>query len=136
MEGEDSTRGLCRSCPQALPPAPGRRSSDQADVAAISRIRQPEGPSHRPARATITTSSPRLRWSTDDQAGEFQSWRGPLYGIRVPLCVRCADVTGVPPPPDNEWRGPRHAPRSSGPPRTCPAMTTVTREQADPTRAG
>ena len=37
MEGEDSTRGLCRSCPQALPPAPGRRSSDQADVAAISQ---------------------------------------------------------------------------------------------------
>ena len=35
MEGEDSTRGLGRSCPQALPPAPGRRSSDQADVAAI-----------------------------------------------------------------------------------------------------
>jgi hypothetical protein len=84
MEGEDSTRGLCRSCPQALPPAPGRRSSDQADVAAISRIRQPEGHSHRPARATITTSSPRLRWLTDDQAGEFQSWRGPLYGAGVP----------------------------------------------------
>src|SRR4029077_8452101 len=32
--GEESTRGLCRSCPQALLPAPGRRSSDQADVAA------------------------------------------------------------------------------------------------------
>jgi hypothetical protein len=31
---EESTRGLCRSCPQALPPAPGWRSSDQADVAA------------------------------------------------------------------------------------------------------
>src|ERR1017187_1388750 len=31
---EEPTRGLCRSCPQALPPAPGRRSSDQADVAA------------------------------------------------------------------------------------------------------
>jgi len=35
MEGEGSTRGLGRSCPQALPPAPGWCSSDQADVAAI-----------------------------------------------------------------------------------------------------
>ena len=34
MERKESTRGLCRSCPQALPPAPGWRSSDQADVAA------------------------------------------------------------------------------------------------------
>ena len=34
MGREDSTRGLGRSCPQALPPAPGWRSSDQADVAA------------------------------------------------------------------------------------------------------
>jgi len=42
MEGEDSTRGLCRSCPQALPPAPGWRSSDQADVAARGSIRQPD----------------------------------------------------------------------------------------------
>ena len=79
MEGGDSTRGLGRSCPRALPPAPGWRSSDQADVAATTaRIRQPDGHSHRPARAAIT-GSPRLRWSTDDQAGEFQSWRGPLF---------------------------------------------------------
>jgi len=42
MEGGDSTRGLCRSCPQALPPAPGWRSSDQADVAARGSIRQPD----------------------------------------------------------------------------------------------
>src|SRR5216683_3279487 len=33
MEGKGaSTRGLRRSCPRALPPAPGWRSSDQADV--------------------------------------------------------------------------------------------------------
>ena len=55
MEGEDSTRGLCRSCPQALPPAPGRRSWDQADVAAISQDTQPDRHSHRPARAAITS---------------------------------------------------------------------------------
>src|ERR1700731_3273468 len=50
MEGEDSTRGLCRSCPQALPPAPGRRSSDQADVAAICHAT--------PARRALTQTGP------------------------------------------------------------------------------
>ena len=39
MEGETrSTRGLRRTCPQALPPAPGWCSSDQAGVAASSTI--------------------------------------------------------------------------------------------------
>ena len=33
MEGKNPREGL-PSCPQALPPAPGWRSSDQADVAA------------------------------------------------------------------------------------------------------
>src|SRR5580692_1406238 len=48
MEGKESTRGLCRSCPQALPPAPGWRSSDQADVAANWQ--------DTPARRGVTTS--------------------------------------------------------------------------------
>jgi hypothetical protein len=61
-----------------------------------SSIRQPDRHSHKPARAAIT-SSPRLRWSTDDQAGEFQSWRGPLLwgmgattpkGLRLPARAR------------------------------------------------
>ena len=47
MEGADSTRGLCRSYPQALPPAPGWRSSDQADMAANWQ--------NTPARRGVTT---------------------------------------------------------------------------------
>jgi len=40
MGGEtELTRGLGRSCPRALPPAPGWRSSDRADVAAKTSIR-------------------------------------------------------------------------------------------------
>jgi hypothetical protein len=52
MEGEtEPTRGLRRSCPRSLPPAPGWRSSDQAGVAASASLRANASGSQAPVQA-------------------------------------------------------------------------------------